>query len=105
MANDDDKKLWRWNFSGKGFSDSCESAVGCKSFMIRDFYPTVTGEFKAEERMVDIVCTSIVDVAALKTSEFVFLISEYAGKCSFRLAAVQPKYTDTGSQAMMRARS
>ncbi|KAH8723127.1 hypothetical protein GQ44DRAFT_711008 [Phaeosphaeriaceae sp. PMI808] len=50
-----DVMLWRWNFSGKGFSDSCENALGY------------------------VVCTSIVDVAALKTSEFVFLISEYAG--------------------------
>ncbi|KAH7158354.1 hypothetical protein DER46DRAFT_685386 [Fusarium sp. MPI-SDFR-AT-0072] len=50
-----DVMLWRWNFSGKGFSDKCESAYGY------------------------IICTSIVDVAALKTSEFVFLISEYAG--------------------------
>lgn len=30
IANEDIKKLWRWNFTGKGFSDSCESAVGCK---------------------------------------------------------------------------
>lgn len=28
---------------------------------------------------IDVICTSIVDVRVLKTSEFVFLISEYAG--------------------------
>jgi hypothetical protein len=28
----------------------------------------------------DVVCTSIVDVTVLKTSEFVYLISEYVGK-------------------------
>ncbi|KFH43276.1 hypothetical protein ACRE_059790 [Hapsidospora chrysogenum ATCC 11550] len=38
-----------------GFSDNCETAFGY------------------------VVCTSIVDVAVLKTSEFAFLISEYAG--------------------------
>ncbi|KAL2691896.1 hypothetical protein Neosp_002288 [[Neocosmospora] mangrovei] len=50
-----DVMLWRWNFAGKGFSDKYESALGY------------------------LVCTSVVDVSALKTSEFLFLISEYAG--------------------------
>lgn len=50
-----DVMLWRWNFVGKGFSDKYESALGY------------------------LVCTSVVDVGALKTSEFVFLISEYTG--------------------------
>ncbi|KAJ3465617.1 hypothetical protein MRS44_006275 [Fusarium solani] len=50
-----DVMLWRWNFAGKGFSDKYESALGY------------------------LVCTSVVDVSALKTSEFVFLISEYGG--------------------------
>ncbi|RSL92914.1 hypothetical protein CEP52_013562 [Fusarium oligoseptatum] len=47
--------LWRWNFTSKGFSNIYESALGY------------------------LVCTSVVDVTALKTSEFVFLISGYAG--------------------------
>ncbi|RSL58025.1 hypothetical protein CEP54_008004 [Fusarium duplospermum] len=50
-----DVMLWRWNFASQGFSDIYENALG------------------------DLVCTSVVDVTALKTSEFVFLISEYAG--------------------------
>ncbi|KAL6353107.1 hypothetical protein LRP88_13595 [Fusarium phalaenopsidis] len=50
-----DVMLWRWNFAGNGFSDKYESALGY------------------------LVCTSVVDVSALKTSEFVFLISEYGG--------------------------
>ncbi|CAN8099638.1 unnamed protein product [Discula destructiva] len=50
-----DVMLWRWNFTGKGFSNTHENALGY------------------------VICTSIVDVTSLKTSEFVFLISEYAG--------------------------
>jgi hypothetical protein len=50
-----DVKLWRWNFAGKGFSDN---------------YQSVFGYF---------TCMSVVDVKALKTSEFVFLITEYVG--------------------------
>ncbi|KAM6533444.1 hypothetical protein FALCPG4_006428 [Fusarium falciforme] len=50
-----DVMLWRWNFAGKGFSDKYESALGY------------------------LICTSVVDVSALKTSEFIFLISEYSG--------------------------
>ncbi|RMJ12973.1 hypothetical protein CDV36_007367 [Fusarium kuroshium] len=50
-----DVMLWRWNFASKGFSNIYESSLGY------------------------LVCTSVVDVTALKTSEFVFLISEYAG--------------------------
>ncbi|OTA81430.1 hypothetical protein M434DRAFT_37533 [Hypoxylon sp. CO27-5] len=50
-----DVMLWRWNFTGKGFSDKYENVLG---YMI---------------------CTSVVDVSALKTAEFVYLISEYAG--------------------------
>ncbi|RSL86022.1 hypothetical protein BHE90_015678 [Fusarium euwallaceae] len=50
-----DVMLWRWNFTSKGFSNIYESALGY------------------------LICTSVVDVTALKTSEFVFLISEYAG--------------------------
>jgi len=50
-----DVKLWRWNFVGKGFSDTYQSVMGY------------------------VICLSIVDVKALKTSEFVYLISEYAG--------------------------
>jgi len=33
----------------------------------------------------DIICQSIVDVGKLKTSEFVFLISEYAGMLTLKL--------------------
>ncbi|EEU40923.1 uncharacterized protein NECHADRAFT_76519 [Fusarium vanettenii 77-13-4] len=50
-----DVMLWRWNFAGKGFSDKYESVLGY------------------------LVCTSVVDASALKTSEFLILISEYAG--------------------------
>ncbi|KAI0883733.1 uncharacterized protein GGS22DRAFT_189699 [Annulohypoxylon maeteangense] len=50
-----DVMLWRWNFTGKGFSDKYENAFGY------------------------LICTSVVDVSALKTAEFVYLISEYAG--------------------------
>ncbi|KAI1454297.1 hypothetical protein F4805DRAFT_477657 [Annulohypoxylon moriforme] len=50
-----DVMLWRWNFTGKGFSDKYENAFGY------------------------IICTSVVDVTTLKTAEFVYLISEYAG--------------------------
>ncbi|KAI1212638.1 uncharacterized protein F4807DRAFT_472171 [Annulohypoxylon truncatum] len=50
-----DVMLWRWNFTGKGFSDKYENALGY------------------------LICTSVVDVSALKTAEFVYLISEYAG--------------------------
>ncbi|KAI2463065.1 hypothetical protein F4781DRAFT_417860, partial [Annulohypoxylon bovei var. microspora] len=50
-----DVMLWRWNFTGKGFSDKYENALGY------------------------VICTSVVDVSALKTAEFVYLISEYAG--------------------------
>jgi len=50
-----DVKLWRWNFAGKGFSDTYQSVMGY------------------------VIALSIVDVKVLKTSEFVFLISEYAG--------------------------
>ncbi|KAI0835401.1 hypothetical protein F5Y06DRAFT_306190 [Hypoxylon sp. FL0890] len=50
-----DVMLWRWNFTGNGFSDKYENVLGY------------------------VICTSIVDVSALKTAEFVYLISEYAG--------------------------
>ncbi|KAL8998616.1 MAG: hypothetical protein Q9169_002367 [Polycauliona sp. 2 TL-2023] len=50
-----DVKLWRWNFVGTGFSDTYKSVMGY------------------------IICLSVVDIAVLKTAEFVYLISEYAG--------------------------
>ncbi|KAM5347262.1 hypothetical protein ACJ41O_010267 [Fusarium nematophilum] len=50
-----DVKLWRWNFAGKGFSDTYKSCLGY------------------------IMCLSVVDPTKLRTAEFVYLISEYAG--------------------------
>ncbi|KAH8103436.1 hypothetical protein BXZ70DRAFT_1005856 [Cristinia sonorae] len=50
-----DLKLWRWNFSGKGFSDTHKSVLGY------------------------IMCVSAVSPIKLHTAEFVYLISEYAG--------------------------
>ncbi|KAL8785472.1 MAG: hypothetical protein Q9195_008615 [Heterodermia aff. obscurata] len=61
-----DVKLWRWNFEGKGFSDKYMSVLGY------------------------VICLSVVDVKVLKTSEFVYLVSEYAGDSSSEVT----KYCD-----------
>ncbi|KAJ5388167.1 hypothetical protein N7509_010708 [Penicillium cosmopolitanum] len=50
-----DVKLWRWNFSGEGFSSKYKSVLGY------------------------IMCISAVDPSKLHTAEFIYLISEYAG--------------------------
>ncbi|KAI4090497.1 MAG: hypothetical protein LQ339_008356 [Xanthoria mediterranea] len=57
-----DVKLWRWNFVGTGFSDTYKSVMGY------------------------IICLSVVDIAVLKTAEFVYLISEYAGDSETEVA-------------------
>ncbi|CAL8582355.1 hypothetical protein XPA_008022 [Xanthoria parietina] len=57
-----DVKLWRWNFVGSGFSDTYKSVMGY------------------------IICLSVVDIAVLKTAEFVYLISEYAGDSETEVA-------------------
>jgi len=71
-----DIKLFRWNFSGKGFSDTYESVLG--------YY----------------VCLSVVDVKILKTPEFVYLVSQYAsGK-----EEETTKYIDQMTKLYARAR-
>ncbi|KAL8848618.1 MAG: hypothetical protein Q9221_006392 [Calogaya cf. arnoldii] len=57
-----DVKLWRWNSVGTGFSDTYKSVMGY------------------------IICLSVVDIAVLKTAEFVYLISEYAGDSETEVA-------------------
>ncbi|KAI4866166.1 hypothetical protein F4820DRAFT_447293 [Hypoxylon rubiginosum] len=49
-----DVMLWRYNFVGKGFSDRYENVLGY------------------------VICTSVVDVGAVETDEFVYMISEHA---------------------------
>ena len=50
-----DLRMWRWNFHSEGFKTVDKGVLGY------------------------IFCVSVVDVGALKTAEFVYLISEYAG--------------------------
>ncbi|MCJ1420567.1 hypothetical protein MMC32_006924 [Xylographa parallela] len=63
------EQLWRWNFRDKGFSDIYKSALG--------YY----------------MCLSVVDVTALNTAEFVWLISEYTDKYTGDDEAAVEEYT------------
>ncbi|EUC47310.1 hypothetical protein COCMIDRAFT_90454 [Bipolaris oryzae ATCC 44560] len=50
-----DLRMWRWNFHSDGFKKVEKGVLGY------------------------VFCVSVVDIGALKTAEFVYLISEYAG--------------------------
>ncbi|KAI4212958.1 MAG: hypothetical protein LQ349_009309, partial [Xanthoria aureola] len=65
-----DVKLWRWNFVGSGFSDTYKSVMGY------------------------IICLSVIDIAVLKTAEFVYLISEYAVSIQLYYLGDRAKGTD-----------
>jgi hypothetical protein len=64
--------MFRWNFVGQGLTDDNQSVLGCR--------PTIYRKLKLYSPCLDICCLSVVDVSALKTPEFVYLISEYAGE-------------------------
>ena len=67
-------QLWKWNFSDSGLTNTYKSALGCESKLPAIY---TVGSILTS---TDYMCLSIVDVTALKTSEFVYLISEYAGQ-------------------------
>lgn len=67
-------QLWRWNFSGFGISDKQETVLGCECTVVT---PKLLTDYLLM-KIIDTYCMSIVDISALTTSEFVFLISESA---------------------------
>ncbi|CCA67374.1 hypothetical protein PIIN_01205 [Serendipita indica DSM 11827] len=70
-ANDDTLQMWKYNFSRKGIIADVQNVFGCEDELnwLNWF----------SDKLLDVLCSSVVDPSTLEINELVYLLSEFQG--------------------------